>query len=382
MEKKASEYFGEPIDKNFVELCGEKKYDKIVPMEIEEKSTILKESIEKNEDKKNDNEEKKITKKQRKKYIEQIKKLMKESGLDKKYIFGKKKEYQRIDNYSYNHSGKNDKYQWGEDSKHQHAHDINKNYRKNNKIYNPLVDNQDKTNIEKKNNLHKQVSVNVKEWLKKINLLPFDDDINTQNKMTSNLYTNNDNTQNNIYDDTTQKGVVKFIGMKGNDIYKYFIYLREENIFNPFTEGKIYKWGIKFGCTSHLLGVGLAEKEIVEKNNYQFLRDDDNFYNGVFCMINTYCKDNKTNEVRPWNCNDKNLVNYVSSFQQFKIGITINISYNCKDKKLIFRYRGCEYTFSDIIPKGSNQNGAFVPCVIFYYPGDSVIFGNLEVEEI
>ena len=291
-------------------------------------------------------------------YISEIKRLMKEGGLEKDYLFIKKKK-----NYNKNSN--------------------NNFFTENNNVNNNSFNNNTNDNkIESKKKKMKPIKPiqqlkSLNEWYQKLNLLPF----------------NNSNINFPFpYDDKNANGIVKYYGANSflcdnsdnnnNNYSKYYIYLREKNDFEfSINDKKNYEWKVTILCDSYLIGVGLADKNIVKKNNHVFLSDDEQFNNGVFCILNTYNKEFNMKEMRPWHCDDKNLTNLVANFPNFKKGRVINIIYNSNNKTLEFISKKNKYIMNNVFPKGNNEHKILTPCIVFFYSGNEVQFSQLNIVE-
>lgn len=291
-------------------------------------------------------------------YISEIKRLMKEGGLEKDYLFIKKKK-----NYNKNN---NDKF-----------FKSNNNFNNNNNDIDSKKKEEKKKEIKPVKPIQQLKSLN--EWYQKLNLLPFNN---------SNAYFPFP------YDDKNEIGIVKYYGANNtlcdnsdnnnNNYSKYYIYLREKNDFEYLiNDKKNYEWKVTILCDSYLIGVGLADKNIVLKNNHIFLNDDEQFYNGVFCILNTYNKEFNMKEMRPWHCDDKNLANLVANFPYFKKGRIINIIYNSNNKTLEFNSKKNKYIMNNVFPKEErNGHKILTPCIVFYYSGNEVQFSQLKIVDI
>ena len=213
-------------------------------------------------------------------YISEIKKLMHEGGLEDTYLFIKKKKKD-------DKKEKND-----EENKEAIISNILFSFLKFLNYF--LRELNEERIMKKKKKSEKIEDVSAKpiqrtqslnEWYKILNLLPF-------NNYTSNVISPFP------YEENNQNGIIKFIGVNNiiqnneNNYDKYFIHPREKYDFEPsINDKKIYEWKVTLLCDSYLIGVGLADKNIVIKNKNKFLSDNENFNNGVFCIINTYNKE-------------------------------------------------------------------------------------------
>lgn len=302
----------------------------------------------------------------KKEYISEIKRLMHEGGLEEEYLFIKKK----IKKTSKNNIVLDfDENQFLEKLKND----------KNNNINDNLIPNKNNPqNYEKKQLEIKpiQQTKSLQEWYHKLNLLPF-------NNTSSNIITPYP------YDDNSKEGYVKFYGFNNcydinnnNNYYnKFYIYLREQNEFDAsFNNKKVYEWEVTILCDSFLIGVGLAEKNIVVYNNNKFLSDDESFINGVYCLVNTYNKEFNMKEMRPWHCRDINLVNHVAVFPPFKKGRKINMIYNGFNQTLEFISKKNTYKMINVFPQGFGVKKILTPCIVFYYSGDEIQFSQLNVK--
>ena len=313
--------------------------------------------------------------KSEKDYIFEIKRLMKEGGLEDKYIFIKKKKSNSDDPNNPNAVNQNKNI------------NINATILVNNNILNNKSKKVDKEIVIKPVDPIQQ-SKSLYEWYEKLNLLPCNNIQvnNANNSNNGNAIFNiscNIVSHKNPYDDKNEDGYVRFFGINNNIInqdngnYKHYIYLREQNDFDPSISGKIYQWKVNILCDSYLIGVGLADKNIVLENRNKFLSNDDKFNNGVFCLINTYNKNFNVKEIRPWNCDDKNAVNYVAVFPYFKKGREVTMEYDTDNMSLEFKIKKNSYSMKNIVIKGGKN--IFTPCAIFYYSGDEIQFSKLTV---
>ena len=206
-----------------------------------------------------------------------------------------------------------------------------------------------------------------------MNLLPFN---NTTNKIISSSIP---------YEEEKGTGIVRFNGINNEDNYmKYYIYLREKNDIDLYiNEKKRYEWKVSILCDSYLIGIGLADKKIVKKNKNIFLSEDENFYNGVYCMLSTYNKECNIKEIRPWHSDNKNIVNHVANFPQYKKGRTINIIYDNANNTLEFNSKKYSYKMVNVSSKNNygneNEKKVLSPCVVFYYSGDEVMFTDVNI---
>ena len=329
-----------------------------------------------NNDKNDFLNKKRVMPKTEQEYISEIKRLMKEGGLHDKFIFiEKRKKAKKQNNINNNIETTNNS-------------DNNQN--QNNNIQNSKETsniNNNTNNISSKNlSLEEQQKINqikpvkpiqqtksLKEWYQKLNLLPFN---NTINKIISSSIP---------YEEEKGTGIVRFNGINNEDNYmKYYIYLREKNDIDLYiNEKKRYEWKVSILCDSYLIGIGLADKKIVKKNKNIFLSEDENFYNGVYCMLSTYNKECNIKEIRPWHSDDKNIVNHVANFPQFKKGRTINIIYDNANNTLEFNSKKYSYKMVNVSSKNNygneNEKKVLSPCVVFYYSGDEVMFTDVNI---
>ena len=281
-------------------------------------------------------------------YIDNIRRLIKESGIDKNIL--KKKLFP-----------KNEK------------------------------DNKDKDNI-KEDKIH--ISTSLKEWYQKINFIPESVKDNKNENENEELtleeelnWFEEDDGDNNNKDNSIIKqadnGIISFNGNKNNTLYSHYIYLKDDYSFDISSKNKIYSWKIKFLSTSKLIGVGLTYKKIVSKNKNKFLDGyDSNFSNGVFALIQTYNPQVKKYCIRPWNYQDKNLVNHVAEFPAFKKGKEILIKYDTNKERIEFIMKKNVHIMGGIKLNGMDINNIMTPCVVFYYEGDEVLFSEFNSEDV
>lgn len=295
------------------------------------------------------------------KYIEHIKKLIIESGIDKNYL--------------------------------------------RDKLFPPELDAEKKEEINKEKKIncenknknkfnHLQQTNSLKEWYEKINLLPKQNkelkeivlDENDEDKFSSLNWALDDDIEeenNNIIQEFPD-GKIIFNGKKNNS---HYIYMKNSYKFNISIENKKYSWKIKFLSTSNLIGVGLAYPNIVQKNKNKFLDEkESDFNNGIFALIQTYNPLIKKYRIRPWNCLDKNSANYVAEFPKFKKGKEIIISYDTNKEKIEFKIKNNVHIMSNIKLNGNknnnNKNIMMTPCVVFYQKGDEIQFCEFKEDTI
>ena len=304
------------------------------------------------------------------KYIDNIRRLIMESGIDKNFL--KSKLFPE-----------NDK---EKDKNNNIKEEKSKEKEKENKI---VV----KEDIKKKinTNNHVQQYNALKEWCEKINFLPKEEKV--LNKI---ILDDNEDEQceilnwqeknNNIINEN-EKGKIIFNDSQNNKTFPHYIYLKNDFSFNISLKNKIYSWKIKFLSTSNLIGVGLAYKDIVIKNENKFLVENNTeFINGVFALFQTYNPQIKKFCIRPWNCLDKKLINYVANFPSFKKGKEIIIKYNTNKERIEFKIKNSVHIMGGIKLVGknniNNNNMILTPCVVFYKPGDEVLFSEFIVDDI
>ena len=391
-------WFTNPMEQGFTEIYG--IGNSTLTTNAENTSDNLNVDEENNKDNNNNFLNKKRSKPNNvNDYISEIKRLMKEGGLEKDYLFIKKKKYYNKnnnnkcfkENNNFNNNDFNNNNFYDNDFNNNdfydndfNSNDFNNNSFNNNNFHNNNI--QKKKEEKKKEEKKKEIKPvkpiqqmkSLNEWYQKLNLLPF----------------NNSNANFPFpYDDKNGNGIVKYYGAnnnccgnsdsKNNNYSKYYIYLREKNEFEfSINDKKIYEWKVTILCDSFLIGVGLADKNIVKKNKNLFLSDDEQFNNGVFCILNTYNKEFNLKEMRPWHCDDKNLVNLVANFPHFKNGRIINIIYNSNNKTLEFNSKKNKYIMNNVFPKGNDDHQILTPCVVFYYSGNEVQFSQLNIVEL
>ena len=336
------------------------------------------ESKNSNENSANKTYEKSFLNKKRKKpeteneYITEIRRLMKEGGLENKYLFKeKKKNFTKYNNNNYKSNYYNKSFNNKKFGGNFNANNSNTQHYNNNQIKNKEKKEEIKyvKPIQQLKSLH--------EWYEKLNLIPFN---NTTKKIISPF----------PYDDNNITSNVKYLGNNciyggnenvDNNYNKYYIYLREQSDFEPlFTDKKNYEWNVTILSDSFLIGIGLADKNMVIKNNHLFLNDDESFNNGVFCMISTYNKEFNLKEIRPWHCDDKNLANHVANFPHFKKGRKIKMIYNSNNLTLEFISKKHSYKMINVFAKENDKKKILTPCIVFYYSGDEVQFSQLNIE--
>ena len=284
--------------------------------------------------------------------IDNIRRLIKESGIDKEILIKKL--------FSESEKGKQDCIK--------EEKNINK-----------------KKDIKLKENKNKIQRYNpLREWYQKINFLPtkdFNDISNNDISLEEDLNWFEDISHINNIVTEDEKGVIKFNGYKNNNKpYPHYIFLKDSYSFDISPKNKIYWWKIHFLSTSNLIGIGLAYKNIVLKNGNKFLDDVNNFNNGVFALIQTYNPKIKKHCIRPWNCQDKTLVNHVAEFPSFKKGKEILIKYDTNKERIEFKIKKNIHIMGGIKLNGMD-NKIMTPCAIFYYEGDEVEFSEFTTED-
>lgn len=364
MKQKISRYFEDDLDEEFRRMCKlEDKKNNIKNNSINSNLSfgIKKENSLINLNNKEDNylNKKRTHLKDKNEYIELIEKLIKEGNLGNEYYLAK--------NINNNLLGKDNDSPETNISNNKNCGNIHIN---TTILYNnPITEFPVNLPLKEYNQRNfNQQAKSMKRWYEKINIQPSEEDQGEINMIKNNIMIKS-------YDENYD-GCVKFKGThrEANE-YKHFIYLREEYDIDTTIKGKIYEWNIIFLCDSKLIGIGLADKNVVLNNDNKFLSDDVNFCNGVFGLINTYNMINNKNEIHPWNCTDKNLANYVATFPEFKKGREIKIKYNVNSQSLEFLGKKRVYKMEKIAPLNKNKN-ILTPCVIFYYCGDEIKFGE------
>ena len=406
MESNNSKYFCTDLEKEFREICKQEEYKDINSLNNKEdnQNIILLEPEEKKPDDKG-NADTFLNKKRKpkKQYIAEIKRLIKEAGLEGKYIFTKIKgkncpwnypnsnSFQTKDQSPFNQINY-DNIQINTTILYNNDNNKNKNSSNNNGSSNNNNNNAKKKKKEEEfpevnPNKHTQQTSSILEWLQKLNIQPLDEDIS--NKLDINkINLLNDNIYNISYNIVSQKsiyeegcnGVVKFNGiLRQTKGYKHFIYLRTQNEFDPSINGKVYQWKVRILSDSNLIGVGLADKNLVLANKNNFIKDENTLSNGVFGLISTYNKKLNKKDIRPWHSDNKNLVNYVATFPEFKKGREITIIYNSSIQNLEFLSKNISYKMEKVIPMYSKGDSMLTPCAIFYYADDKVQFSELNI---
>ena len=288
-------------------------------------------------------------------YIDNIRRLIVESGIDKNFLKDElfpQKENEEID-----------------------------------KI-NPVIKKGKKAKCENNNNNnqtnHLQQTNSLRDWYKKINFLPEEyqelkeiildeDDVNQFDELN---WAKDAQKENNNIIQESHDGKIFFNGIKNSSItYPHYIFLKNTFKFNTSMENRRYSWKIKFLSTSHLIGIGLAYQNIVQKNNNKFIDENEpEFNNGIFALIQTYNPLIKKYCIRPWNCLDKNIANYVADFPSFKKGKEITVSYDTNKERIEFKIKNNIHIMSNVKLNGikDNNNLIMAPCVVFYQKGDEV----------
>ena len=279
-------------------------------------------------------------------FIENLKKLIEESRIDKNIL--KKKLFPDDENENIKEIKKKENKENNEN--------INITEITENNNSNKIIEINDRVN-------HIQQTNSLYDWYKKLNFLPnLPSDLSIPAK------------DKNI---SINKNVIIFNGSKNSlNKYPHYIYSHEKLSFDGFSKNKKISWKIKFKSESNLIGIGIINQNLISSKTNNFLSDDINFNNGVFALIQTFNPDIKKYCIRPWNCLDKNLVNHVAEFPYFRKGKTINISYYTTEEILEFKIKNNVYNM-----KGVKSNKKMNPCIIFYYPNDEVEFSEIEIND-
>ena len=279
-------------------------------------------------------------------FIENLKKLIEESRIDKNIL--KKKLFPDDENENIKEIKKKENKENNEN--------INITEITENNNSNKIIEINDRVN-------HIQQTHSLYDWYKKLNFLPnLPSDLSIPAK------------DKNI---SINKNVIIFNGSKNSlNKYPHYIYSHDKLSFDGFSKNKKISWKIKFKSESNLIGIGIINQNLISSKTNNFLSDDINFNNGVFALIQTFNPDIKKYCIRPWNCLDKNLVNHVAEFPYFRKGKTINISYYTTEEILEFKIKNNVYNM-----KGVKSNKKMYPCIIFYYPNDEVEFSEIEIND-
>ena len=188
------------------------------------------------------------------------------------------------------------------------------------------------------------------------------------------------------------KAIIEFLGLKNNNNnnstskkLRHYIYLRTQNDFNSESEKMEYKWKITFSCNTQYIGIGVADKHVVLQNNNMLKSDKEGFYEGAFFLYSIFNEQKKTNLIFQMHPKDKNLNKYAANFVPFEKDQEVTIIYNTFHKTLTFfakmknkKIKYKPFTIKNITSKGPSPRTIFTPCIIFYYPGDTIQISNLE----
>ena len=189
-----------------------------------------------------------------------------------------------------------------------------------------------------------------------------------------------------VYEEQIKTGIVKFNGLKNkfdqNDKrLKHCIFLKTYNDFNSEVENKKYSWTVKLLCDSKFIGIGLADKYIVIKNNFKFFSNKKSFYNGVFCLYSIYDSEIKKNKIYAWHPGNTNLNDNEITFPPFQKGMIISLTYETKSYKLEFSAndgnKNVSFTIDKVNTLGGFGRNILTPCIIFFYPNDQVQISKL-----
>ena len=206
-----------------------------------------------------------------------------------------------------------------------------------------------------------------------------------------NKHYSSNNKYHHIIDELNNNGktIIKFNGLSSNNInpqipnLKHYVFLRTQNDFNSESENMEFKWKITFTCNYGYIGIGVADKHVVNQNKHLFYSKDKNFYNGTFCLYTVFNRDKNSNVIYQWHPNDPNLNRYAVNFVPFKQNQEITLVYNTCHKTLIFyaKIKNKKYqTFKmiNVRSKGPVPRTILTPCVVFFYPNDTIQISKLE----
>ena len=362
MKQKISKYFDDDLDEEFRKMCKLEDNNNRIKNNKINSELSFENKKENSSINLNSNEDSYLNKKRshlkdKKEYIELIEKLIKEGNLGNEYYLAKNNNKSLLDKDN-NSPEKNIS-----NNKNCGNIHINTTILYNNPIAKFPVKLPLQEFSQEKNT---QQTKSMKGWYQKINIQPPEEEHREMNIINNSIMIKS-------YEEKDD-GSVKFIGVQREvSEYKHFIYLKEEYDIDISIKGKIYEWNIIFLCNSKLIGIGLADKNIVLNNFNKFLSDDVNFCNGVFGLISTFNMINNKNEIHPWNCKDKNLVNYVATFPDFKKGREIKIKYDVNNQSLEFLSKKRCYKMEKVTPFNKK---ILTPCAIFYYSGDEIKFSE------
>ena len=196
-------------------------------------------------------------------------------------------------------------------------------------------------------------------------------------------------TNNSLYKEEKNKNLIKFNGIKNKfnpnqNILKHNIYLRTYNDFNSEMENKVFSWKVKSLCNTNFIGVGLADKHVVIKNNFKFFSYQKSFYNGVFCLYTLYDTKINKSKIYAWHPGNISLNDETIKFPSFEKGMVITLIYKTATHSLIFKTNNVENS-SDFIMEnvktfGKKDSNILTPCIIFFYPNDIIQISKLNTE--
>ena len=202
---------------------------------------------------------------------------------------------------------------------------------------------------------------------------------------------NSEETENfSLFDEQIKNEIVKFNGIKNkfdpyNNILKHCIYLRTFNDFNSGMEKKIFSWKVKILCDTKFIGIGLADKHIVIKNDFRFFSLRKSFYNGVFCLYTLFETKINKSKVYAWHPGNTSLNDNEILFPAFKNGMIITLIYKSSSKTLEFKVNNennnTSFTMEDVKIKENHGRNIFTPCIIFFYPNEQIQISKLKVRE-
>lgn len=246
-------------------------------------------------------------------------------------------------------------------------------------------DNNHNNKIENTNNQNKINNYSIEEK----------NDVSKKEELNSKIFSNNNDIDNIIeyYFDDSEKKIIKYNGINriNNNNLEHYIYLNVENEFNSKAENIEFSWSIIFTKDTNFIGIGLADKYIVNQNHNKLIKEE-NANSGIYCLYSLYKRERKGKVIYKIEPNDSLLnIKYAINFTQFDLNKQITLIYNTVNKTLIFEYKFIknkkehkkEFIFKHVKTKfDAPTRTILTPCVIFYYPDDTIYMSKLKTKKI
>ena len=150
-------------------------------------------------------------------------------------------------------------------------------------------------------------------------------------------------------------------------------------------------WSVIFTRDTNFIGIGLADKYIVNQNHNKLIKEE-NSNSGIYCLYSLFKRERKGKVIYKIEPSDSLLNNkYAVNFTTFELNKEITLIYNTVKQTLLFEYKFIknkkehkkEYTFSPVKTKfDAPTKNILTPCVIFYYPEDTIYMSRLKTKKI